>query len=115
MLMSDDSVQILFINKSFSNVLLSYKNEAVLLYNKNGGETRALGNFVKCGGRTTIHHNKPMPSDYVSIAITSSLQAFDSLPFPQFDHDPPLLTIKDAMGYVVLWPWKLIDKYMKNF
>ncbi len=89
----------------------SYKNEGVLLYNKNGGETHALRNFVKFGGRTAIHHNKPMPSDYVSIAITSSLPAFDSLPFPQFDH--PLLTIKDAMGYVVLWAWKLIDKYMK--
>jgi len=72
-----------------------------------------LGIFVKFGGRTAIHHNKPMPSDYASIAITSSLPAFDSLPFPQFDHDPPLLTIKDAMGYVVLWAWKLIDKYMK--
>jgi hypothetical protein len=89
-----------------------WKNEAIFLYSKNGGETCALWNFVKFGGGIVVHHNKPMPSDCVSIAITSSFQAFASLPFPQFDHDPPLLIIKDAMGNVILWPWKLIDKYM---
>jgi hypothetical protein len=28
------------------------------------------------------------------------------------DHDPPIHIIMDAMGFIVFWPWKLIEKYM---
>jgi hypothetical protein len=48
----------------------------------NGGETCALENFFKFGGGTIVHHNMPMPSDCIFIAITSSLQAFVFLLFP---------------------------------
>jgi hypothetical protein len=37
--------------------------------------------------------------------IISCLQTKSALPFPKSKHDPPLVRIQDAVGYIILWPW----------
>ncbi len=60
-----------------------------------------IGNFIKYGGGTTLTHNKTMPPNSVSIAITTCLQAAIALPYPLLDHDLPIRIIKEALGFIV--------------
>jgi hypothetical protein len=74
-----------------------------------GEKPCGLGNFVKFGGGTTFHHNRPMLVDTQSIVVSSNLVDIAPLPFQDIDgQDIPSQTIKDAIGYIILWPWKLI-------
>jgi hypothetical protein len=43
----------------------------------------------------------------LSVDVNVSLLATTSLPFLDLDHDAPLKSIGDAVGYIILWPWKL--------
>jgi hypothetical protein len=55
----------------------------------------------------------PMPLETLSIAVSFSTMASASLPFPNLDgEDVPLQTIGDAIGYIILWPWKLTIAYI---
>ncbi len=55
----------------------------------------------------------PMPLETLSIAVSFSTLAIASLPFPNPDgEDVPLQTIGDAIGYIILWPWKLTTTYI---
>jgi hypothetical protein len=55
----------------------------------------------------------PMPLETLSIAISFSTMASVSLSFPNLDgQDVPLQTIGDAIGYIILWPWKLTTTYI---
>jgi hypothetical protein len=62
----------------------------------------ALGNFVKFGVGRAIHHGRSMSAIFPSIAIMNSLLKGVHLPCPNSSHDPPLCTIQDAIGYVVM-------------
>jgi hypothetical protein len=66
-----------------------------------------MGNFVKFGGGTTIHHNRSMLEEFLSIFITSRLIKGASLMFLEVDQDPPLRIIDDVVWDVMLWPSKL--------
>jgi len=78
-----------------------------------GGKSCGLGTFVKFGSRVTLHHNMPMPLETLSIAISFSTMVSPSLPFPNVDgQDVPLQTIEDAIGYIILSPWKLTTAYI---
>jgi hypothetical protein len=80
--------------------------------NQVGRKQCAYGNFVKFGGRGVLHHNKEMPTCALSVAVNVSLLATTSLPFLDLDHDTLLKTIGDAVGYIILWPWKLTSSKM---
>ncbi len=67
----------------------------------------AYGNFVKFGGWVALHHNKGMSTNTLSVVMSSSLMVITSLPFPDLDHETPLHTIGNAIGYVILRPWNL--------
>jgi hypothetical protein len=58
----------------------------------------------------------PMPLEILSIAVSFSTMASVSLPFPNLDgQDVPLQTIGDAIGYIILWPWKLTTTYIRRY
>jgi len=59
------------------------------------------GNFVKFGGGFALHHNKAMSANTLYVVMSSSL------PFLNLDHETPLHTIGNAIGYVIFWPWNL--------
>ncbi len=61
---------------------------------------------MKFGGGRAIHHGRSMSAIFLSIAIMNSLLKCVHLPCHDSSHDPPLCTIQDAIGYVVMWPWK---------
>lgn len=68
----------------------------------------AINNFIKyIGGRGALHHNKIMLNDCIFVAISLSLQAIVALSYPLLDHDLPLHIVKDAIGFIIRWPWKL--------
>ncbi len=71
---------------------------------KVGRQGVVIGNFIKYGGGATLTHNKTMPLDCISITIATCLQAVIALPYPLLDHDPPIRIIKEAIGFIVLWP-----------
>jgi hypothetical protein len=52
-----------------------------------------------------------MLEEFLSICITLRLIKGASLMLVELDQDPPLCTIDYAIGYVVLWPWKLTKQY----
>ncbi len=55
----------------------------------------------------------PMPLETLSIVVSFSTMASASLPFPNLDgQDVALQTIGDAIGYIILWPWKLTTAYI---
>jgi hypothetical protein len=80
--------------------------------NQVGGKPCAYGNFVKFKNRGAFHHNKEMPTCDFFVAVNVSLLTTTSLPFLDLDHDTPLKTIGDAIGYIILWPWKLTSSKM---
>jgi hypothetical protein len=47
-----------------------------------------------------------MPEHCLSIGITTCLIRGAHLLIPNLDHDLLLCTFEDAIGYIVLWPWK---------
>jgi len=57
---------------------------------------------VKFGGGIARHHNLSMPKHYLSIGITSCLTKGTHLSILNLEHDPPLHTIANAIGYFVL-------------
>jgi hypothetical protein len=67
---------------------------------------------VKFGGKGALHHNKEMPTCVLYVDVKVSLLATTSLPFLDLDHDTPLKTIGDVVGYIILWPWKLTSSKM---
>jgi len=71
----------------------------------------AIGNFMKFGGGTIVHHNCSMLEEFLFVCITSRLIKGASLMFLEVDQDPPLYTIDDAVRYVMFWPWKLTKWY----
>jgi hypothetical protein len=66
-----------------------------------------MGNFVKFGGGTIVHHNRSMLEECLSICITSRLIKGANLMFLEVDQDSPLCIIDDAVWHVMLWPSKL--------
>jgi hypothetical protein len=84
------------------------KNEHVILVIKVKIKGCAINNFIKyIGGRGILHHNTIMSNDCIFVTIFSRLQAIVALPYPLFDHDLPIHIVKDAIGFIILWPWKL--------
>lgn len=79
---------------------------------KVGGQACAIGNFIKYGGATILTHYKAMPANCIFAAIVTRLQVTIVLPYPLLNHDPPICIINDAMGFIILWPWKLTKKCM---
>jgi hypothetical protein len=57
-----------------------------------------------------MHHNHTMPEECIFVAITSCVLAGVHLIYPEHDHDPPLNIINSAVGYIILWAWKLTTK-----
>ncbi len=91
---------------------MQYKTNETITLMTQGGKSCGLGTFVKFGGGAALHHNMPMPLETLSIVIGFSTVASASLPFPDLDgQDVPLETIKDAIGYIILSPWKLTTAY----
>jgi len=76
-----------------------------------GGKNCAINNFVKFGGGDVMHHNWAMPKECVYVSITSYLLVGVHLPYLEPSHDPPLCTVDRAVGYIILWPWKLNIKF----
>lgn len=65
----------------------------------------AINNFIKyISGREALHHNKIMSNDYIFVAIFSGLQAIVALSYPLLDHDLPINIVKNAIGFIILWP-----------
>jgi hypothetical protein len=87
-------------------------NEAITLIDLVGFKDYAHGIFFKFGGGEVVHHKKPMASDNLSIFVSSCLLLKSSLPFPKTNHGPPLIRVQDAVGCIILWPWKLTSTYM---
>ncbi len=92
---------------SFPYILQYKSNEAIVLVDQIGQKPCTYGNFVKFGGGFALHDNKGMLTNTLSIAMSSSLMVITSLPFPDLDHETPLRTMGNAIGYVILWPWNL--------
>jgi hypothetical protein len=66
------------------------------------------------GSSKAFHHHKPILPKCVIVIITSPLVVDFLLPYLDKEHDPPLQTIGDAIGYnIVLWPWKLTELDME--
>jgi hypothetical protein len=70
-----------------------------------------IGHFVKFGGGDVVHHNHTMHEECISIAITSCVLVGVHLPYLEHDHDHPFCTIDNTIGYIILWPWKLMTKF----
>jgi hypothetical protein len=87
-------------------------NEIITLIDLVGFKGYAHGNFFKFGGGEVVHHMKSMASETLSIFVRSCLLVKSSLPFPKTKHDPPLIRVQDAIGCIILWPWKLTSTYM---
>jgi hypothetical protein len=87
-------------------------NEAITFIDHVGFKDYAHGNFFKFGGGEVVHHGKPMVVDTLSIFVSSCLLIKSSLPFPKIKHDPPFIRVQNAVGYIILWPWKLTTTYM---
>jgi len=88
--------------------VLQYKANETITLMIQGKKPCGLGSFVKFGGGTVLHHNKPMLVDTLFVTMSSNLVDIVSLPFPNFDgEDIPLQIIGDVIGYIILWPWKL--------
>jgi hypothetical protein len=96
--------------------VLQYKaNENITLMTQ-GGKPCGLGNFVKFGGGTTLQHNRPMLVDTLSIVVSLNLVDIAFLPFQDLiinGQDIPSQTIGDAIGYIILWPWKFITPHKR--
>ncbi len=92
---------------SFPYILQYKPNEAIILMDQARGKPYTYGNFVKFGGGVAFHYNKAMSANTLYVVMNSSLMATTSLHFLNLDHETPLHTIGDAIGYVILWPWKL--------
>jgi hypothetical protein len=67
--------------------------------------------FVKFRGGKAIHHHCDMPYNYPLANITTPMFRGAHLPCPESQHDPPLHVVDDAIGYMVLWPWKQTQLY----
>jgi hypothetical protein len=50
----------------------------------------------------------------IYVSITSCFLVGAHLPYPKPGHDPPLCTIDEAVGYIILWPWKLTTKFYET-
>ncbi len=59
---------------------------------------------MKFGGEAVQHHNLSMLEHCLFIGITSCLIRGAHLSILNLEHDPPLRTIVDAIGYFVFWP-----------
>jgi hypothetical protein len=57
---------------------------------------------VKFAGGDVVLYHKEMLTSSLSIAMTSSLLPTTIFPFPSFDYDIPLKTIRDVVGYIIL-------------
>ncbi len=53
-----------------------------------------------------MHHGFFFSKNFLFVAITNNLLKGVHLPCLNSSHDPPLYTIQDVIGYVVMWPWK---------
>jgi hypothetical protein len=92
----------------FAFVLQYNKNEHVILVIKVEIKGRAINNFIKyISEREVLHHNIIMSNDCIFVPISSGLQAIVALSCPLFDHNLPIHIVKDAIGFIILWPWKL--------
>jgi len=67
---------------------------------------------VKFADGDLVLHHKEMPVSSLFVAMTSSLLSTTIFPFLSFDYDVPFKTIGDVVGYIILWPWKLITSKM---
>jgi hypothetical protein len=76
-----------------------------------GHKDCAIGHFVKFGGGDAMHHNRTMLEECIFVAITSCVLVGVHLLYPKHDHDPPLYIVNNAIGYIILWRWKLITKF----
>jgi len=102
-----------FVNQLFAFVLRYKINGCVILLTKVGRQGVAIGNFIKCGEGAALTHNKAMPHNCIYVAIATSLQAIAALPYPLLDHVTlPIRTKKEAMGFIILWPWNLTKKFV---
>jgi hypothetical protein len=72
----------------------------------NTNKVLSLGMFVKFGIGGVFHHHCDMPNNYLLVGITILMFKGVHLPCPKSQHDPPLHVVDDAVGYMVLGPWK---------
>jgi hypothetical protein len=70
--------------------------------NKIGGKLFTYGNSMKLKGKATLHRNRPMSSNILSIALNLSMMVITSLSFSNIDQDVPLHTIRDAIRCIIL-------------
>jgi hypothetical protein len=63
-----------------------------------------IGHFVKFGGGDVVHHNRTMHEECISIAITSYVLVGVHLLYLEHDHDLPLCTLDNTIGYIILSP-----------
>jgi len=66
-----------------------------------GRKDCANKNFVKLGGGGIVHHHKFIPLNCLTIVIIVALVTNVALLIPNNEHDPPLQTIGDVVGYIV--------------
>jgi hypothetical protein len=76
-----------------------------------GHKDCAIDHFVKFGGGDAMHHNCIVPKECISVDITSCVLVNVHLLYPEYDHDPPHYIVKSAVGYIILWPWKVTTKF----
>jgi hypothetical protein len=91
-------------------MFLQYKpNEGIILMSQVGGKPYAYSNFVKFGGVCVLYYNKEMLANTLFVVVSLGLLITIFWPFLDPDHDIPLKTIRDAIGYIILGPYNLIS------
>jgi hypothetical protein len=68
----------------------------------------AISNFVKFGGVRTLLHHKEMLASTLSFFVSSNLLENVTLPLPSPNGDTSLYNVENVLGYIILWPYKLI-------
>jgi hypothetical protein len=86
--------------------VLQYQLNDYIIFYSSGSKDCGLGNFIKFGGEGVVLHHHSFLEYYLFVAITSSLVKGAHLSCRVVDHDPPLYTIDNAIGYIIMWPYK---------